>query len=289
MCRVSCRGCEAGRSAGGGPSCVGTAPGSACGMHAFCVADLRQGACQQQGVGVDRRERVRLVNSGSQVKASVVSGAVVTAIGVLVSAALVAASAVLHPVVAEHPSVGQPANTALFRSGASTFDSSRVVSGTPDDQLAQMLALLESLPEDLKQADPKTTPGYADRLAAEINARRDGAIGGATAITGYPAVSPALLTGISASPRASATDPQIELVVNWVACATDIVGLIVQYGIPVGKVIGWIKDARAIYGSVRAIAAAIRRGDFGVTVGEDAAQVLEGLLGIDGVIADCFS
>ncbi|XXM92587.1 hypothetical protein ACAD32_02411 [Clavibacter nebraskensis] len=288
MCRVPCRRREAGRCAGGGRSWVGTAPGAACGMHAFCVAEVRQAACQQQGIGVDRSERVQLVKSGSQVKASVASGAVVTAIGVLVSAALVAASA-LHPVVAEHPSVGSSANTALLRSGTSTFDSSRVVGGTSDDRLGQMLALLESLPEDLKQADPKTTPGYADRLAAEINARRGGAIGGATTTAGYPAVSTALFTGTSASPRTSPTDPQIELAVNWVACATDIVGLIVQYGIPVGKVIGWIKDARAIYGSVRAIAAAIRRGDFGVTVGEDAAQELEGLLGIDGVIADCFS
>ncbi|CAQ02849.1 hypothetical protein ACR8AL_05540 [Clavibacter sepedonicus] len=152
-----------------------------------------------------------------------------------------------------------------------------------------MLSLLESLPEDLKQADPRTTPNYADRLDAEIKARSGGAYEGSSVASDSPVLSTALFARDSGGPRASTTGPRIELAVNWVACATDIVGLIVQYGVPVGKVIGWIKDARAIYGSVRAIAAAIRRGDFGVTEGEDAAQVLEGLLGIDGVIADCFT
>ncbi|MBF4625619.1 hypothetical protein [Clavibacter sp. VKM Ac-2872] len=214
-------------------------------------------------------------------------GAVVTTISLTASAALMVTTT-LHPTGEARSRVVQ-SSPALLGTSDATVSASRAVSDAQDDQLGQMLSLLESLPEDLKQADPKTTPNYANRLTAEINARRGGASEGSSIASSSPVISTALFARDSGGPGASTTGPRIELAVNWFACATDIVGLIVQYGVPVGKVIGWIKDARAIYGSVRAIAAAIRRGDFGVTEGEDAAQVLEGLLGIDGVIADCFT
>ncbi|MFT2708313.1 hypothetical protein [Clavibacter zhangzhiyongii] len=228
------------------------------------------------------------MNSGKQARAGVVAGAIVTAISVTASAVLIATPA-LHPPGAARSHVVQSTTTGLLGPGSVTVSESRAVFGAQDDQLGQMLSLLESLPEDLKQADPKTTPNYANRLTSEIDARSGGASAASGIVSDSPVISTALFTLPSGGPRAYTMGPRIELAVNWFACATDIVGLIVQYGVPVGKVIGWIKDARAIYGSVRAIAAAIRRGDFGVTEGEDAAQVLEGLLGIDGVIADCFT
>jgi hypothetical protein len=227
------------------------------------------------------------MNSGRQARARAVAGAVVTTIGVTASAALMATPA-LHPTGVPHTHVVQSTMTALPGTSDVTVSASRAVSDAQDDQLGQMLSLLESLPEDLKQADPKTTPNYANRLTAEIDARSGGASLGPSIVSDSPVISTALFTRDSGAPSASTTDPHIELAVNWVACATDIVGLIVQYGVPVGRVIGWIKEARELFGSVSGIVRAMARGDFAVAVGDDAAQVIQALLGVDGVIADCF-
>lgn len=74
---------------------------------------------------------------------------------------------------------------------------------------------------------------------------------------------------------------------NVAACAAAIAPLIIEYGIPVAKVVGWIRRARAIWGGVRGIWTAIRSGAAAAEIGEDAVKVLEGILGVGGVVSAC--
>lgn len=175
---------------------------------------------------------------------------------------------------------GAAGTNALLASDSSSTQGSSV------DQLDQLLSLLESLPADLKDADPASTPGYERRLADAINARVSNA--SVPALTASEALVVSTVSFRKSSQSPVGAVPQVRLAANWFACATDIVGLIVRYGVPVGRVIGWIKEARSIFGSLSGIVRAIARGDFAVAVGDDAAEVIEALLGVDGVIADCF-
>lgn len=132
--------------------------------------------------------------------------------------------------------------------------------------LEQLQLKLESLPEDLKNANPRTTPNYEQRL--------NQALGGVMVI------------GAGA---AGASSGSASTMVNWLACTYELVSVVVQYGVPVGKIIGWIKDARRIWGGVRGIWAAIRSGNAAASIGPEAAEVLQGILGIGGVVNACFS
>lgn len=126
-----------------------------------------------------------------------------------------------------------------------------------DKDLDVLLAKLESLPPHLRNADPATYPNYEAELRAHID--------------GKPAT------------NSDVAQPAF----NAFACAAAIVPLIVEYGIPVGKVVGWIRRAREIWGGVRGIWAAIRSGAAAAEIGEDAVKVLEGILGVGGVVNAC--
>ncbi|MCI1788217.1 MAG: hypothetical protein LKI58_09145 [Actinomyces sp.] len=130
-------------------------------------------------------------------------------------------------------------------------------------QFEEILTRLENLPDDLKNADPRTTPNYEARL--------NEALGGITILQGLQPTG-----GLSAQ-------------TNWGKCAIEVAKVIVTYGIPVAKVVKWIKEARAIWGGVRGILAAIRAGDAAAKIGPEAVAVLEGILGIGGVRSACFN
>lgn len=133
-----------------------------------------------------------------------------------------------------------------------------------DADLNNLIRALDNLPEHLKTAAPKTTPNYEKDLSKALNGLKVGHV---------PAPTPGV-----AMPM-----------VNWVSCTWEVAQVIVSYGIPVGKVIGWLKKAKSLYGSIRGIFRAFKTGLAAADIGEDAAQILEMILGFDGVINACFS
>lgn len=76
--------------------------------------------------------------------------------------------------------------------------------------------------------------------------------------------------------------------VNYLSCAYRIVSTVVEYGLPITKLIIWIKQAQALFGSVKAIRAAIRGGSFTSRMGPESADIIKALLEIDNVFAACF-
>lgn len=133
-----------------------------------------------------------------------------------------------------------------------------------DNDLDHLLRELEALPEHLKTANPRTTPGYERKLSKALNG---------------------LKVGHSPSSQPGLFQPQV----NWGSCAWEVAQVIVSYGIPVAKVISWIKRARSLYGGVRGIRNALRYGQVGYDIGGEAVGILEMILGVDGVIGACFS
>lgn len=142
---------------------------------------------------------------------------------------------------------------------------SKTINLSTDEGAEQLVTLLESLPEDLKNADPNTTKNYEERL--------NSALGGVKVVQKDRS-----LAGQSG---------ELSTQVNWVACAASLAGVVVQYGVPVAKVVKWLKDGYKIFGGVKNLIKAIRSGAAAAEVGEDAAKVLEGILGIDGVVSAC--
>ncbi|MCT1367589.1 hypothetical protein [uncultured Kocuria sp.] len=126
-----------------------------------------------------------------------------------------------------------------------------------EEQFQHTMRVLDQLPEDLKTADPKTTPNYEQRLTEAIN-KIEGAE--SSGVTTY---------------------------VNWISCGAALAGVVAQYGIPVGKVVKWLKDGYKIFGGIKGLIAAIRSGAAIAEIGEDAVKVLEGILGVDGVVTAC--
>lgn len=126
-----------------------------------------------------------------------------------------------------------------------------------DDDLNTLVAKLESLPPELRNADPATYPNYEKELRAHL----DG--------------------------NTKPSDGRVHAAFNGFACAAAIVPLIVEYGIPVGKVVGWLRRAKELWGGVRGIWTAIRSGAAAAEIGEDAVKVLEGILGVGGVVEAC--
>lgn len=128
-------------------------------------------------------------------------------------------------------------------------------------QFEHTISVLEKLPSDIKNANPKTTPNYEQRLNEAINK-----------IEGSKNI----------SSRGNSTT-----YVNWLSCGASLAGVVVQYGVPVGKVLGWLKEGYKIYGGVKGLISAIRTGAAIAEIGEEGAKVLEGILGIDGVVKAC--
>ena len=136
---------------------------------------------------------------------------------------------------------------------------------TPDQQFDLILRKLESLPEHLKKANPKTYPNYEAEIRRYV---------GDTKLVTQPSVV-----------KKPGQSPQF----NAWACAGSLAGFVVSTGIPVTKIIGWIKKARAIWGGVRGIMTAIRSGVAATEIGGEAATVLMEILGAGGVVQNCFN
>ncbi|WP_167142205.1 hypothetical protein [Canibacter zhoujuaniae] len=124
-----------------------------------------------------------------------------------------------------------------------------------DAELDRLIQALDRIPENLRNANPRTTPNYEEQLSRALNVM---SVGGITT-------------------RAS-----------WWQCGAEIASVIVQYGLPVGKILKWLKDARKIWGGVSGIWRAIKSGAAFAEIGEEGAQALAIILGFDGIISACF-
>ncbi|MGV9184004.1 hypothetical protein ACTOVL_08270 [Arcanobacterium canis] len=124
-----------------------------------------------------------------------------------------------------------------------------------DAELDRLIQALDRVPENLRNANPRTTPNYEAELSRALNGIR--------------------VRGIAT--RAS-----------WWQCGTEVASVIVQYGLPVGKILKWLKEARKIWGGVSGIWRAIKSGAAFAEIGEEGVQALEMILGFDGVISACF-
>lgn len=140
--------------------------------------------------------------------------------------------------------------------GASVPDTEISAMEVSDAEFEDALEILESLPEHIKNADPKTYPNYQEELRAEITKLESG-------------------------------DHPIQLQVNWVSCAGEIAFFIAQYGIPVVKVVGVMRKLYKAFGSVRGIISAIRDGRAFAYGDQDTVSAIESLFGIDSVVAAC--
>ncbi|KAB1554251.1 hypothetical protein F7232_04625 [Corynebacterium sp. 319] len=128
-------------------------------------------------------------------------------------------------------------------------------------ELDLLIQALEATPATLQEADPKTTPDYRNQLAYsldEFSYNRKIAQGEAFRTT-------------------------------WWLCSLKVATVIVQYGIPVAKVVGWLKNARKLWGGIKGITTALETGAAEAEIGEEAVQVIEMLLGFNEVIDACFS
>jgi hypothetical protein len=132
-----------------------------------------------------------------------------------------------------------------------------------DADFNALVSRLEQLPESVQQANPKTIPNYAGKL--------DNFLAGGS---------------FSDARMNRAISP---LGTNWPNCIFQIGLLVVQYGIPVAKVVGWLKEAKAIWGGVTGIWKAIRSGWVAAKFGSQAGNILSAILGADGVIRACFN
>ncbi|AWG00521.1 hypothetical protein DZF92_05795 [Clavibacter michiganensis subsp. insidiosus] len=160
-----------------------------------------------------------------------------------------------------------------------------------DADLDGLVAVLDALPDDIKSADPRTTPDYGHRLSQAI----DRVTASSSVGTSTRSVTPDDALSLIGTGRAvHATDlrgsaPTARLAIDWIACGAAVAGVIAQYGLPVFKVVGWIREAREIYGSVRGIIEALSTGALAQEIPGEAAELITTLLGFDGVVAACFS
>lgn len=132
----------------------------------------------------------------------------------------------------------------------------RTVTTESTDEVDNLIRALESIPEDLKTADPRT-PGYEAKLNTALGGL---VVGGSYATT---------TTG-------------------WWKCTVEVAKVIVTYGVPVFKVVQWLKRAKQLWGGIRGIIYAIRSGQAAAEIGADGASILEGILGLGGVKKACF-
>lgn len=71
-------------------------------------------------------------------------------------------------------------------------------------------------------------------------------------------------------------------------CLLAVAVVIAEYGIPAPKVVSWIRKARSLYGAIDSIRTALIIGRAAGEIGEEAATVLMGILGLDSVVNACF-
>jgi len=204
------------------------------------------------------------------------------------TAALGAAPDAVPDAVQRHAAVA-PASvdtTARTSPGISRASTATIT----DADLDGLVALLDALPDDVKSADPRTTPDYERRLSRAIDRVTASS---ETGNTNRSTAADDVLSLIGTDRGALAADfgssaPTARLAIDWFGCAASIAGVIAQYGLPVFKVVSFIREARALFGSAYDIYLAIRYGRAAAEMGEEATQIIEALLGIDGVVSACF-
>ena len=128
-----------------------------------------------------------------------------------------------------------------------------------DQQLNELIDLLGSLPEDIKNADPKTTPNYEKRLTDAL--------------------------AIAQNKR----HPGVTTYANWLACTVAVGSLVTEYGIPARKVYATIKRLKNEFTTVKEIAKAIRDGRALAFTDPEVAELLWAFIGVDQVRDACFS
>ncbi|MFT2752446.1 hypothetical protein [Clavibacter sp. Sh2088] len=160
------------------------------------------------------------------VTAASLVGAMTAALGAAPSAVPHAAAA--HQAAVARASVDSVARTAPAISRAST-------PAMTDADLDGLVAVLDALPDDIKSADPRTTPDYEHRLGQAIDrvtasSRIDTSMRSSTP---DDALSP-IGTGraVHAADLRSAA-PTVRLAIDWIACGAAVAGVIAQYGLPV--------------------------------------------------------
>jgi hypothetical protein len=217
--------------------------------------------------------------------AAVATAAMIAAVGV--PAAGVPAASPKGIIVVSTSAPASPASTASTGDATVAGDASGTIT---DADLDGLIALLESLPADLQSADPRTTPDYEQRLARALDRAAEEQRLGPTArqVTARTTLLLGAARPATALTPASPLAPGARLAVDWIACGAAVAGVIAQYGIPVFRVVGWIREARATWETAYGIYVAIRDGVFAVQIGEQAAQLIGAILGINGVATACF-
>lgn len=134
-----------------------------------------------------------------------------------------------------------------------------------DEQFLKIISELDALPEDLKRQTPTQGGNYEAQLTAQLD-------------------------GLKSVNSVSTSDSAVPAF-NWAACVWEVAKVIVQYGIPVVKVVGWLKQLWRMYRSVTAIIDALKDGRAFVEnpeITEEGAKIIEMLLGLEGVTNACF-
>ncbi|MFC5369445.1 hypothetical protein ACFPH7_01190 [Arcanobacterium bovis] len=135
-----------------------------------------------------------------------------------------------------------------------------------DKEFNTLISRLENLPEDLRNGTSRNVPNYNQRLEAELAGLK---VGGNS--HGIPP-----------------TMPGVTVLASWWQCASEVASAIIQYGVPVGKVLGFLRDAKRIWGGISGIWHALYSGDAARQIGNEGVEILQGILGLDGVINACF-
>lgn len=137
-----------------------------------------------------------------------------------------------------------------------------------DQQLDEVLRALEGLPEELKTGTSQSVENYESRLRE--------------ALGGVKTPDPVAVR------EAAGETPGMQPFFDPIMCPIELAAFVLSVGIPVGRMIQYIRRAREIWGSVRGIWAAIRSGDAAGAIGADGVDLLTELLGSPSVAAACF-
>ncbi|MDO4253295.1 MAG: hypothetical protein Q4C74_08680 [Rothia sp. (in: high G+C Gram-positive bacteria)] len=130
-----------------------------------------------------------------------------------------------------------------------------------EQQYSLIIKKLDSVPARLKNADPKSYPNYQAEIAKYL--------GNTTTITSAP-------RGVNAS-------------FDFIGCGIALIGLVKEFKHPLIKILGWLRKAKEIWGSVKEIWNAIKSGKAIKEIGAEAAKFIGGVLGFKDVAKKCLA
>lgn len=138
---------------------------------------------------------------------------------------------------------------------------------TEDQQLGLILKKLDSLPAELKNADPKAYPNYKREL--------DRYLGDTTVV----------VPSYTTSARLGVVSPNFD----FGGCIASLASFVSSSEVPVIQIIALIKKALTIWKSFMGIWNAIQNGGAIEEIGKEAVAILTELLGITDVIESCLA